>query len=48
MRSLCICVDILTVCNTFIHFFSNIKYEHSITLRYIAYIFYTRSKTNKT
>ena len=32
IRSLCIFVDILTVCYTFILFF-NIKYEYNITLR---------------
>jgi len=31
IRSLCIFVNILTVCYTFI--FINIKYEHSITLK---------------
>ena len=32
IRSLCIVVDILTVCYTFIHF-HNIKYEYNITLK---------------
>jgi len=36
IRSLCMFIDIFTVCYTFIHFF-NIKYEHSITLRAISY-----------
>jgi len=34
IRSLCIFVDKLTVCYTFIHFF-NIKYEYNITLRIV-------------
>ena len=38
IRSLCILVDILTVCYSRLLIFFNIKYEHSITLNIHRFI----------